>query len=1113
MSDMPHANPSYRRISAAVVLTLTSGLASVLSAPSPEFRCQLADADCSAIAQALVANRLAEAAAIAERALRTAESTAGAESLEAARASDMLVACRIPLGRGREPETITLAEGAVTIRTRLHGESDPDLIESLHNLGLVMRQAGDFKRSLKLVEEAVRIAEVHLAPDHPVTAHCLTELSSAQLAAGDPPAALASAQRALSLAEKMIPVDPRLLGEALSVVAAARFMRGEPAAAEPLFRRALDLREAALGPEHHLVARTAMNLGMALRATGEREEGERMLQRALAIFERVAPSHPDTPSCLNSLALVARSRGEYAEARRLWERALEIGERVHGEEHPTVAGVLNNLANLRKNMGDYAAAQALLERCLAIRERVRGPNHPEVAQALTNLAAVQSLAGRHFEAVTSAKRAVVIREKVFGPEAPQVGASLVILGDAMARTGNPDQVLPVFRRAVDILQRAGSAGSLDLASATHGLAIALAAQGGLAEAADLCARSLSLHEELLDPGHPRVGEVLLHLGLITAQRGDLAGAMSMTLRAEQIAREHLRLTSRSLSEREALAYAEARARGLDLALSLVAAFPEIADAATVFAALVRSRTLVLDEAMARNLRLNQAASPELDGLQKDVTEAAQELATLVVRGPGREGPEKYRQNVAAARERVEQAERALAEHPAAERLVVADVSWPQVRDGLAAGSAVVAFARYTHQPVTGSKGDAGIPSYLAFVLPAGSRDLVVVPLGPAAPIEEALRAWEVEISRGRVREPHRAADVEISCRAAGQKVRRAIWDPIAVHLKEADTVFVVPDGVLHLANFGALPREGGGYLIETRPVLYHLTAEKDLLNAPRGGSTGVGLLALGGAAFDRRAASEPGALVRAVTDRPTCPEFQTIRFAPLANTGAEVREVGRVFRRAETTSLSKVTVLRGQQATEAAFRALAPGKRVLHLATHGFFLGEQCRLTDSDGRGIGGLVSTTELAPASHLGDSPLRLAGLALAGANQRGTAASSADDGILTAEEIALLDLAGVEWAVLSACDSGAGTVATGEGVLGLRRAFQIAGVRSVVMSLWAVEDAAAREWMSALYEARMGRGLSTAGAVREASLQILQQRRLKGLSTHPFFWAGFVSAGDWR
>jgi hypothetical protein len=96
-------------------------------------------------------------------------------------------------------------------------------------------------------------------------------------------------------------------------------------------------------------------------------------------------------------------------------------------------------------------------------------------------------------------------------------------------------------------------------------------------------------------------------------------------------------------------------------------------------------------------------------------------------------------------------------------------------------------------------------------------------------------------------------------------------------------------------------------------------------------------------------------------------------------------------------------------------------------------------------------------------------LSGLAFAGANKRQSARWAEDDGILTAEEIASLDLHGVEWAVLSACDTGVGEIKAGEGVFGLRRAFQVAGARTVIMSLWSVEDRATREWMAALYRER--------------------------------------------
>ena len=86
-------------------------------------------------------------------------------------------------------------------------------------------------------------------------------------------------------------------------------------------------------------------------------------------------------------------------------------------------------------------------------------------------------------------------------------------------------------------------------------------------------------------------------------------------------------------------------------------------------------------------------------------------------------------------------------------------------------------------------------------------------------------------------------------------------------------------------------------------------------------------------------------------------------------------------------------------------------------------------------------------------------------------------------------------------------------GEGVFGLRRAFQVAGVRTLLTSLWAVEDAATQEWMGSLYRRRFLEGSGTAESVRDASLELLRNRRARNQSTHPFYWAGFVAVGDWR
>jgi CHAT domain-containing protein len=237
---------------------------------------------------------------------------------------------------------------------------------------------------------------------------------------------------------------------------------------------------------------------------------------------------------------------------------------------------------------------------------------------------------------------------------------------------------------------------------------------------------------------------------------------------------------------------------------------------------------------------------------------------------------------------------------------------------------------------------------------------------------------------------------------------------------------------------------------------------------------------------------------------PGCLDFQKLHFDGIPGTGNEVAQVERQIPGAT------ISELMGARASEPSFKQWAPGQTVIHVATHGFFLG-------------GGCDSTTGAAPATaSVHEDPLRgeidrgnpllLSGLALAGANQRIKAGSDADDGILTSEEIAAMDLSSARWVVLSACETGLGAIQAGEGVLGLRRAFRLAGARTVIMSLWKVDDKATLDWMRRLYEGREA-GLSTAEAVRKASLDSLQERRTNGRSTHPYYWGAFVAAGDWR
>jgi CHAT domain-containing protein len=267
-------------------------------------------------------------------------------------------------------------------------------------------------------------------------------------------------------------------------------------------------------------------------------------------------------------------------------------------------------------------------------------------------------------------------------------------------------------------------------------------------------------------------------------------------------------------------------------------------------------------------------------------------------------------------------------------------------------------------------------------------------------------------------------------------------------------------------------------MVEHGPVIHTLSSERDLVPTSTGAKK-TGLLAIGSPSFDLAENRLPPSPLRGAT--PTCTEFSKLDFQPLPGTALEVTDIGSTWRQWNSAEPSQLVT--GDEATLARFLADAAHSRVLHVATHAFLLDKSC------GNG------------------NPLLHSGLVFAGANQgRGSS-------ILTAQQIASLDLNGVDWAVLSACNTGNGELRDGEGVLGLERAFRVAGVHSVVMTLWPVDDDVTRQFMHELYSQRLEQHATTADSVWNASRKLLIERRTAGKSTHPWYWAGFVGSGGWE
>ena len=1083
-----------------------------------------------------------EAENVARALLARVESVRGPDALEVAQVLDLLWRAVSRSSKVKQEEKRSIVEQAVAIKEKTLNPGDPDLATSLSNLGVQRALAGDpfaakpfLERALSIreaaygsehvsvatslmklggllitlhdddgakvmLERAQRIKEAVYGADHPDTVRTLVNLAILYQETGNYIEARKRYERALAICEGFRSADLLTLHVLTNVSIVLSDLGGDVAGSARLNERLLALTERTYGPTDPRVRVPLQNLTADLRDLGEYAAAKPLAERSLAIAERAfGPKHAEVAMSLYTLAVIFAGLGDYAEGMRLFDRATRINEEIVRPSNPESARAAWFIPDLISLSGYGADEMDLFERVLAIRERNGGLRDPRTAESLSRLAAVLSSPDDFRRTRPLFERALESQERFLGPDHPEVAAVATSLAYVLFRSGDFEVARPLYERALSNWEHSLGTDHPKVATALVNLARLDITTGNYDGAAPLLNRALTIQEKTLGPDHPDIAVTLSSRAEVMARTGNTVEAFATAARAEEVGREHLRLTVRALPERQALAYASSLPFALDLMLRLASARPADGEmTAAAWNALIGSRGLVLDEIAARHRAATAGEAQGNAALVESLTSARQRLAALAVRGIRNDSPERYRQLLERARADKERAERALADSSAMFRddQLRNRILLPAVSKALPAGNAVVGFVRYRSQDPE--------DAYLAFVLRAGGGTPVVVPLGGATRIDTLVIQWRQQIRQEAMAAGRDSRRGEAAYRRVADELRQEIWDPLLAHLSNTTRVFIVPDGALHLVSFGALPTAATQYLVETGPSIHYLSAERDLVSGETGPSAGSGLIALGAPAFDEFSptSAAPAASFRGT--RSGCGDFQSMRFDPLPASLKEVDEIVSLWNKGQRTDGAPLRLV-GTAASESAFKSAAAGHRIMHLATHGFFLGGRCGSTVNPATSAPGISKIAR--------ENPLLLSGLIMAGANRRNEAAPDQEDGVLTAEEVAALNLSGVEWAVLSGCDTGVGEVRAGEGVFGLRRAFQVAGVRTVIMSLWPVEDQTTSHWMTKLYEGRLMKKLTTVDAVNDASLKLLHQRRAKGLSTHPFHWTGFVAAGDWR
>jgi len=1100
---------------------------------------------------------------------------------------------------GKYAEAAPLLERALAIRHRILGDEHPDTASSYNNLAWTLDAQGKYAQTAPLYEKALAVRCKILGEEHPYTALSYQNLASNLDRQRKYAEAFRFHHRALAIYRKTLGEEYPDTARGYDNLASNLHSQGQYVEAASLREKALLIYRKTLGDGHVDTARTYNNLATDLQAQARYAEAAPLYAKALVICRKaVGEEHPHTATACNGLATNLGHQGKDAEAAVLYERALLIRRKILGEGHPDTAESYRNLAANLNHQHRHAEAAPLFEKALAIDRSVFGDEHPITARSLSGLGFNLTAQGRYTEATPLHEKTLAIYRKTFGDEHRYTARGYNELAVHVHKQGKHDEAARLYDKVLAIYRKVLSEKDPAIAVSHNNLAANLADQGRYAEALPFHEKALAIYRHTLGEEHPSTAKAYNNLAGALAAQGKYAEAEKVWTIAKRLYGIARLRNARTGLERISFATEQSAAALLSVCLARNGK-PTLAWQ-DLEACLARG---LLDE-ITSGPSVPRPISPGERHREQDLLARLdrldQQILLLVTAANKDHGASGKLEKLLAER-RQTGAEAANLESVVAGRQVydlqriqsripghAALVAWVDFKAPVKAadpnGDHWACLLRRTGSPAwiklpgSGGKGewtkddDALIMSFLQMVSsPANGfaerlRSHFVrqrlKPLEPALAATKDLPAvthllvvpvgWMASIPVDALTDRYRVSYVP-----SGTMLARLLEKPPRGPLMESQLFAVGDPRFRNVEDIGSLPAppDHGVLIVKTAAggnaakhglrsgdVLLSydgkkLVAREDLTLAIEAGvgKTEVAvqawregktlLLKLAAGPLEVYSSKEPAA--RAVlAKREGDALLRGLRaghYPPLPGTRAEVAGIARLFPQARTLLQSDASE---QQLYALAKKGELKKYRFLHFASH----------AEVDGRialNSALILSQDRLPPPAEalVPDAFL---------------------DGRLTAEEISkwtrdgqpLLD---ADLVVLSACQSALGGAAGGEGYLGFSQALFIAGARSLVVSLWKVDDTATALLMVRFYENLLGRraGLKTPMAKAEALAEAKRwvrnltakeaERLAKSLPAverigtasgrprpaaasgrpyeHPYYWAAFILLGDPR
>jgi len=966
------------------------------------------------------------------------------------------------------------------IREKIYGKEHLDYGRSCHNLAVLYKRIRQYEKAESLYLEAGKIFEKKYgrnSAEYASYCNSIGDLFNLMNKFNECESAWLEAKE---IREKVLGRNNVDHARSCHNLGMLYYDHGQYTKAEPYLKEIMEINEILFGKTNLNYGFSCANLANLYHFTGRYKRAEELYLKAQEIIEKNrGKNHLEFASGCNNMALLYKDMGEFEKAEMLYIEAMKIREQLLGKAHPAYGAVCNNLGNLYNAMGQYDRALIFHTESKQIREKTLGKLNADYGASCVNLGSTYESLRKYKEAEMLFIEAKEVWEQINRQDHPDYNKVKINLARLYINILDYKKAEPLLSEIKKSQEITIGKNHPDYATSCMNLGVLYQRLSQLEKAESMFLEAKSINEKIMGKDHPNVALLSNYLGTLYQQTGDIRKAGEYYLEALSSQYQSINKLFLFTSEREKTYYLKEKATFDRYFYSFSLSTKDDQSVQNIYDIILKNKSLILSSIKHLRDAVYNSGDTALKRKYDSWTAGKEQLSfwyTKVVN----ERPD----HLADLEEETNKKEKELVKHSAlfGQLINQQEVTQKEVQKYLKPGTVAIEFIEF---PFYDGKNWTDSTFYIALVLRKDKPQPELVYLFEKKQLDSVLNV-KVNTYNSRIDKLYSTTDLY-----------NLIWKPLENKLAGISTVYFASAGQLHLVNLAAISTPQNQTIGDKYRLVQMSTTSSIVNPSDESISTSDNILLYGGIKYTTDSSSLIQAAKRYTTDdnitRSITSGFNgPDEIADLPNSEIEVDEIDRMAKQKGYNS----KIFKGVEANEESLKSINGKKSpsILHIVTHGFFNTDPIKLKSKE---------TLAGGKAFALSDDPLMRSGLMMAGANNiwMGKPINGIEDGVLTGYEVSNMYLPNTKLVVLSACETALGQVQGSEGVYGLQRAFKIAGVENILMSLWQVPDNTTAEFMLLFYKQ-----LFEKKSVSEA-FYFTQRAMRDKYRGNPHKWAGLV------